>query len=361
MNKKCLVKFIGGMVLSTGLLATHVNSEVENVNAQINYNYYNKYACEEFGLSDDYINAFERKFNNGYYSNNLADINLANTNTKEILENQILALLAINLQTGVGFNEWGAYKEIEVGTVSNEITIHYTGLHYEIVGGGNTVISNLILNFVKGIGCETTNSLVHTKVGKLSKMRQPRFTVKGDNIDLYIPYVYYNKETRTYFSDQLASRLEVLTGKKYNVNIRTSTKTLAKRFQQKNVNLNVNTTTGLALYFSPLLVEGYKSQQQYYDLDLRIVNGLPTKNNPNPSTLEIEGLDLAQYLWVRGEAIYDYLGVNGSVGEFQRVAFAELLYYQFMYPYQMRIEFNDFTVTLRDNYTLEIKPTYVYN
>ena len=175
--------FVSGLLLGGCLVFTSPHQEVQasfthNINAQ-----------KAFKLSDKYVKNFDKKLSQGVYDrSDLRNVNLSKESTRKALRNQVLMLLAYDLNYGIdGYNT--------VGEVSNAITIHYddteymdefgiAGQYYKIVSGGeNTLIANLVLNFVQGIG---DKYLMHEKVN-----------------DKYYPIVEENNETLFYSSDIL--------------------------------------------------------------------------------------------------------------------------------------------------------------
>lgn len=324
-------------------MTTPHTSEVVNVDAAVTG--YNANAYKAFGLSEKYMNAFDSKWADGTYGkNDLRNVNLKKDSTVTALENQTLALVS-------------AMLDDNVGTVSNDITIHYREdkNKFYIKSGGDTIVTNIIYRAVEAIGFEGYMYAYNDNV-------QPKFTVKGDSIDLYVPAVYYNKETRTYLAKQISNRLKVVTGKTYKVKVRTTRKENLK----VDNNLTVNSNLLAMSHDDPIydtVIYPYRAEMEY-NPKLPYYDGKTYWSNP--SYLIFSGYDLADYLTDRGIDIAESRGWDYSIGECQRIALAELVYNQFINPTVVRYVFDDYTVTLRAGKTLDIEPSeeylgYLYN
>ena len=71
-------------------------------------------------------------------------------------------------------------------------------------------------------------------------------------------------------------------------------------------------------------------------------------------------IKMADYLTERGIDLAEDLGADWGIGYAQRVALAEIVYYQFMAPTVYRVVFSDYTITLRGGKTLDIEPSSGY-
>ena len=356
--------FVSGLLLGGCLVFTSPHQEVQasfthNINAQ-----------KAFKLSDKYVKNFDKKLSQGVYDrSDLRNVNLSKESTRKALRNQVLMLLAYDLNYGIdGYNT--------VGEVSNAITIHYddteymdefgvAGQDYKIVNGGeNTLIANLVLNFVQGIGDKyLMHDLYQAYDGNI---KQPKFTVENDVITLYVPFVYYDTPTRQYLAKQLSNKIKVLTGKTYKVKINTSKEENAIKY---GGNVNSKTTlhfesiddlSGRLMLFPRH--EGFNiysnKRNSFYNKKLPYYDGKTYYSCPQ--YYNMSDVKMADYLTERGIDLAEEYGADWGIGYAQRMALAEIVYYQFMSPTVYRVIFSDYTVTLRGGKTLDIEPSNGY-
>ena len=348
-NNYLLKLAVGGTLFASALV---LNGSQE-VGAEPILGWYNENAIKEFNISKDYVEQFDIQFETGLHDYNLS---FDTQYERDFLELDTLTLLSSYLQNGLPYNEFGYMDTKELGRVSNKITVHYNNGEFELVDCEDTIVANLILNFVRGVADYVTTDNAHEELGVFAK--QPRFYVSEKDIDIFVPYVYYNKDTRKYLATQLANRLEVLTGVRYDVHFRTSFESTVKKYNP----LNIGEQNGLFISnFLMKVEETYHIQNRYdtYGMSYYMPNKLPIYENgqywANPSYIVFEEFTLSQYLTERGISIAEYMGVDCMIGECQRMALAELTYFQFMQPTVVRFVFSDYTVTLRAGRYLDIE------
>lgn len=348
-NNYLLKLTVGGTLFASAL----VLNNTQEVGAEPILGWYNENAIEEFNISKDYVEQFDIQFETGLHDYNLS---FDTQYERDFLELDTLTLLSSYLQNGLPYNELGYMQTKELGRVSNNITVHYNGKEFELVDCEDTIVADLILNFVKGVANIVAIDNAHDKLGVFAK--QPSFYVSEKDIDIFVPYTYYNKDTRKYLATQLANRLEVLTGVRYDVSFRTSFESTVKKY---DTNSNVEHNDLFINNFLWKVEEAYHVQNRYddYNMSYYMPNKLPIYENgqywANPSYIVFEELTLLQYLTERGIGIAEYMGVDYMIGECQRMALAELTYFQFMQPTVVRFVFSDYTVTLRAGRYLDIE------
>lgn len=355
---------VSGLLLGGCLAFTSPHQEVQasfyhNVNAQ-----------KAFKLSDEYVKNFDKKLSQGVYDrSDLRNVNLLKESTRKALRNQVLMILTYDLNYGID-------DDMTVGQVSNAITIHYddteymdefgiAGQDYKIVSGGeNTLVANLILNFVQGIGDQyLMHDLYQAYDGNI---KQPKFTVENDTITLYVPFVYYDISTRQYLAKQLSNKLKVLTGKTYKVKINTSKEENALKY---GGNVNSKTTLHLESICDLTDRQSLFPRGEGFNKYTNKGNTLYNKKLPHydgktyyscPQYYNMSDVKMADYLTERGIDLAEDLGADWGIGYAQRVALAEIVYYQFMAPTVYRVVFSDYAITLRGGKTLDIEPSSGY-
>ena len=256
--------------------------------------------------------------------------------------------------------------------VNNGITIHFTestsgkesfysidddtAAGFQIVGsGGSTSVDYLFLSFIRDLSNGMLNAAILREGGNLT---QPTVKVDGNDIDVYIPYVYYPSDVRKYYATQLSNKLEVLTGKKFDVTIRTSKESTVRKLNDKYGIENFKDTVGSLLLYSYVVSNKFTidpdSQVQYIE-----------NNNPsvykmgqcyaNPNLLFVHNITLAEFLNSGAEQRH-----NGVSPYTQRYVLADLVYELFFTAKVNRVVFSDYTITLRAGRYLDIESSEYY-
>lgn len=217
-------KLLGSLIFVSALfLGTNHISNIEAARYSENIKDWNSSALEEFGIPDSYFNQ--------YFDMNRFTVD-SSMSDSELNQLERDGLLMFAYEDIIGH----AYPS----NVNNGITIHFvantndgylidndTYGNFEIVSsGGSYAVDMLFLTYIRDLS-GIHNSNIMASGGNLV---QPRITVSGNKVDLYIPYVYYSKNEREYYAKQLENKLKVLTGSEFDVTFRSSDKSTVEQY-----------------------------------------------------------------------------------------------------------------------------------
>ena len=330
--KKLSVSLVSILTLSLGSIS---------VNAAYNSEY-NSSALEAFGVSesdlDSYLDAIDDRS-----SFNQLDYYYGAGDWIDLFEQDVMTTFGHSIYIG------RAYPS----DVNNAIQVKYDRSFDGFIikqSGGSNAVDVLFLSYVRQLG--DVDMMYEMYNSKGDSMKQPTVTVNGDNIDFYIPYVYYNKGTREYIAKQISNKLEVLTGKEFNVKFRTSdlwyVKAIDGRINEPIYNINT-------IYFIEDMYAGAG-----YNVDIRVQdNGLPTYTNgnyySNADYVIIDHLGLRGFLNVGSETLFgtELWGIERT----DEITVLTHLVRNLFYSADVdTIVFSDYTITLRAGRYLEIQP-----
>ena len=304
---------------------------------------YNTTLAKSWGISKDYMTNYHNKLFSDKYKTMKSDV--TNEYMTKTYAKHIRAQILLN------------WDHVYPSNINNNLTIHfdYDGdKEFHIVNSsGNYEVNMLVLTFIDSLA-ETGNMLEYERV--TGKKVQPTWKVNGSNIDVYIPCVYYPKETRTYLAEALEDKIEMLTGKDYEVTFRTSKSENVQKIggtisedgmnnQFYSIGMPFDVTSTLSNftsvdYYTPLVgLPGYKDNGKTYNY--------PAAIRVNCSFKEfVEGID--KYY------------VNQGTGYSQRNSLAMFMSELFYHPFIVRIVCDDYTISFDAKENLVIEPSGFY-
>ena len=330
MFKKILMIFIcfSGALFVSNYYSNDVNAYVEDKQD------YNSDALNSFGITNNYFNDYYQYTRKEIKNNNL------NKNERKQLGKDGLLMFA--------------YKDImghaRPSDVNNKITVHYQNEEFRIVkSGGNYAVDALFLAYIEDLS-GLYNREVERDGGKLV---QPKITVNGNNVEIYVPYVYYTKEEKQYFNKQFENKLKVLTGKDFNVSFRFSKKENVAKFDKK---YDYNAATNHIVF---------NNRIWKFIMDNNAVNTYNNISNECPRYENGKYMSYPEYNIVPctlAEFLNDYANRwhNGVSPYTQRFILGNLTWNLFYSAKVERVIFEDYTVTLRAGKYLDIELSEEY-
>ena len=339
-KKKALMGIVGlfsAITLAFTGGVTEVNAYYEGMQFKENYN---TDALKAFGITDDYFHS---------YFDMTRLIVTSDMNSAE--RNQLA-------KDGLMMFAWeGIQSHSLPSQVNNGITIHYVDGDFRIVGsGGSSAIDNLFLAFVQDLG---GNGHIDKVVEKEHRTpTQPRILVNGRNVELYVPYVYYNKNERKYVEKQLENKLKVLTGADFNVTFKSSKKSSVDKYDKKYGVHVVKERNGVygGAYDNSNLLNFLCDRHLEFTMDFNETARYENGNYMSyPDYYIVHDYKLYEFL---DEWAYKWHG--GSNAYTQRIILGNIVWNLFNSARVTRLVFEDFTLTLRAGKYLDIEPSEQY-
>lgn len=310
---------------------------------------YNNDLAKAFNLSDEYMNAYWDKVTDGKYRG-LDELHEDGALTqKEVdgLEKQLKTELAVGLESG-GIGLGHVYPS----DINNDLTIHFNlegGIFEVVKTSGNPTVDTLVLRFIQYTSSE---SAIYSGYNQTGKLIQPTWKVKGNKIDLYVPYVYYPKETRLYLAKQLENKLEALTGKDYAVTFRTSKQENAEKYDGCYTSGGFPT---IPYEINNVLYSIKDSDYVAFKWNSNLPGCYNGKYLAMPNAFRIQYTNLSDFAVM----LADYYGYSDD-GQGHRMALATFLTELYYCPNVNRIILDDYTITFRAGKILDIEDSTIY-
>lgn len=321
-----LVKLLISLFVTFGLFLTFNHFSTPSVEAAA----WNTDMASSYGLTTEYMNDFMSKYYTGQMDGNFLH--------KPLYSDYIKAVMSLNIGH--------CYPH----DINNSLTVHYNNkTGYQVVkSSGNPTIDELILSFVRGVGDTSVNNIVCSQRGTVT---QPKFLVNGNEVSIYVPYVYYPKDVRNYLADILARKINMLTGGNFNVTFTCSKDSTVRKYGGE---INSDNTT----FYHTDGLEPVTSFVNAWDLSVWTLfsNEYPHKKfGPEPAYIRIKGTTLVELM----DSLADRYGYEVN-GYWQLYGIQLLSRKMFMCPYGVRIICDDWTLSITSPDDIDIEDSRDY-
>ena len=325
-----------------GLLLAFTGGGIEAEASIDQWSSYNSDALNAFGIDQYYFN--------DYFQMNRWEIP---SDGSSIITNIGLEQLG---KDGLLMFAWeGIADHAYPSHVNSKITVQFINGEFRVVkSGGSSAVDNLFLAYIKDLS-GLHNSYIEKYENRTPT--QPKIYVKGNVVDIYVPYVYYTEEETLYIEKQFENKLKVLTGKEFDAQFRWSKFSTVEKYDNR-YDTNYATNHG---YFNKNIGNFLGQMGIGHLISFNCVS-LYTDGQymANPDYIIVD--------YTLGEFLNTYASVwHGGITPYtQRVILGNLTWNLFYSAKVTRFICTDYTLTLRAGKYLDVEPSedylgYYYN